>query len=756
MELAPSAPLLLGRSSERRALQQALSRSHSSKHLQLVQLKGPPGAGRTALLDDLERHARSEGCAVLRSAEQDPSGEAYEPGRMVARHLGLGGLRGGALDSAFLRAVRDWGWGEPLVLDGLRRLVQPHVRFPDPRDGVMRAGFVISFLELLAARHSGGVVLILQDLHRQQDCLSFALHLAQEELDLPVLLVTSFREGVLPWRSREARLLERLGRMSNCMTVRLGPIPGPEALALARRMGLSSTDAARAAQLSGGKLETLVELCRDRREREELLLESEPEEIQSKRLALSVDPGGEGHRSLEIAAVLGLSVDRQQWARACELLGVSVPEGLLASLYRRRLLIRKGSGFAFRRRALHRALLRSVRAQGRLARLSQVAASATVGVRDAGTLERRAGYLEHSGRPAEAASCLMMAAQTRLKAGDHVNAVRLLERRESLMARLSWADEVSRAQGLILEATALERRGRPEEAYEVAVQAERRARYSGDKELWIAALVCLATVLRGRGEMGRAMSCVRNARAALGRKRASVALQLEEAEIRAGLGDAAGALKLVDLLLPAASDLQAARALGVRARALLLREDLESAGEALDQAETRAWSAQSATEAVELQILRAHLLDLCGDRSGALRTMETAGRLVRRTGLQNAAIPDLFMGARLLESGQAAQAQGLLERAGVWLERRGRRDEEGLARLLEASAHIAQQRYARGEELVSVAEALLGGGEAASDRVLLALQAAHKQARQARQGVLGEAVGRAMERQERLLGQAGY
>ena len=288
MEVAPSAPLLLGRAPERQALQEGLADVRGRKSLGLVQLQGPPGAGRTALLDDLERHARSNGFAILRSSPPGPAAESYEPGRMIARLLGLGVLRGGSLDAAFLRSVQDWGWPEPLVLDGLRRLIQPRVRFPDPRDGALRAGFVISFVERLAQRQRGGVLLVLQDLHVQRDCLAFAHHIAREALDLPLMVVLSYREGVLPWRSREAALLEALGRRPDCKTVRLGPIPGPEALALGRRMGLSSTDAARAAQLSAGRLEALVELARDRREREQLLLLSEPIDIQAARLSLSV------------------------------------------------------------------------------------------------------------------------------------------------------------------------------------------------------------------------------------------------------------------------------------------------------------------------------------------------------------------------------------------------------------------------------------------------------------------------------------
>ncbi len=756
MELAPSAPLLLGRGPERRTLQEVLAEVRAQKGLGLVQLQGPPGAGRTALLDDLERHARSEGFAILRSSPPGPESESYEPGRMIARLLGLGVLRGGSLDAAFLRSVQGWGWPDPLVLDGLRRLIQPRVRFPDPRDGALRAGFVTSFVERLAERQPGGVLLILQDLHAQRDCLAFAQHIVQEELKLPLMVVLSYREGVLPWRSREAVLLEALGRRPGCKTMRLGPIPGPEALALARRMGLSSSDAARAAQLSAGRLEALVELARDRREREELLLLSEPIRIQAARLALSVESSGMGHRSLEMAAVLGRSVRKREWEKACVLAGITPPAGLLPSLFRRRLLVRTAEGFAFRRRALHQSLLRGVRERNRVVELNLLAASALIGTEELGVCERRAEHLIQAERPVEGAASLMEAARLCFEAGNYDDAVRLLARRERLLGRISSQDEESRALGLMMLAQGLRHLGRTQEAVPVSAEAERRARWSGNGELRVKALICQACTLLAVGRVGAALSCLRDARGAIATGEAVPRfLEILEGETLVALGDAERAMPFLERALLHASDLDAAQVLRSVAIAHMLAGRMEEAERALDDADTRAWSAQSATEAAATRMLRARLLEQQGGMDNAREVSESAAALVRRSGLPYAMEPDLLIASWELAQGHHVEAFQRLQTAGRWMALRGRSGEHGLVQLMVASAQISQGSFETGAALLESSSEQVEALGASSERLVPLLKVARHAARQARETLLEERLHKLLDRQERLGGRRG-
>lgn len=726
------------------------------KGLGLVQLQGPPGAGRTALLDDLERHARSEGFAILRSSPPGPESESYEPGRMIARLLGLGVLRGGSLDAAFLRSVQGWGWPDPLVLDGLRRLIQPRVRFPDPRDGALRAGFVTSFVERLAERQPGGVLLILQDLHAQRDCLAFAQHIVQEELKLPLMVVLSYREGVLPWRSREAVLLEALGRRPGCTTMRLGPIPGPEALALARRMGLSSSDAARAAQLSAGRLEALVELARDRREREQLLLLSEPIRIQAARLALSVESSGMGHRSLEMAAVLGRSVRKREWEKACVLAGITPPAGLLPSLFRRRLLVRTAEGFAFRRRALHQSLLRGVRERNRVVELNLLASSALIGTEELGVCERRAEHLILAERPVEGAASLMEAARLCFEAGNYDDAVRLLAGRERLLGRISSQDEESRALGLMMLAQGLRHLGRTQEAVPVSAEAERRARWSGIGELRIKALICQACTLLEVGRVGAALSCLRDARGAIPAGEAVPRfLEILEGETLVALGDAERAMPFLERALLQASDLDAAQILRSVAIAHMLAGRMEEAERALDDADTRAWSAQSATEAAATRMLRARMLEHQGGMDTAREVSESAAALVRRSGLPYAMEPDLLIASWELAQGHHVEAFQRLQTAGRWMALRGRSGEHGLVQLMVASAQISQGSFETGAALLESSSERVEALGASSERLVPLLKVARHAAKQARETLLEERLHKLLDRQERLGGRRG-
>ena len=675
---------------------------------------------------------------------------------MIARLLGLGVLRGGSLDAAFLRSVQGWGWPDPLVLDGLRRLIQPRVRFPDPRDGALRAGFVTSFVERLAERQPGGVLLVLQDLHAQRDCLAFAQHIVQEELELPLMVVLSYREGVLPWRSREAVILEALGRRPGCKTMRLGPIPGPEALALARRMGLSSSDAARAAQLSAGRLEALVELARDRREREMLLLLSEPIQIQAARLALSVESSGMGHRSLEMAAVLGRSVRKREWESACVLAGITPPAGLLPSLFRRRLLVRTAEGFAFRRRALHQSLLRGVRERNRVVELNQLAASALVGTEELGVCERRAEHLIRADRPAEGAESLMEAARLCFEAGNFDDGVRLLARREHLLGRISSQDEESRALGLMLLAKGLRHLGRTQEAVQVSAEAERRARWSGNSSLRAKALICQACTRLSVGAVGGALSCLRDARGAIGPDVAVPRfLDIMEGETLVALGDGERAMPFLERALLHASDLDAAQILRSVAIAHMLAGRMVEAERALDDADTRAWSAQSATEAAATRMLRARLLERQGGMDTAREVSESAAALVRRSGLPYAMEPDLLIASWELAQGHHVEAFRRLETASRWMALRGRTGEHGLVQLMVASAQISQGSFEAGALLLETSSEQVEAMGASSERLLPLLKVARQAAQQARETMLEERLHRLLDRQERLGGRRG-
>ena len=756
MEVAPSAPLLLGRGPERRALQEVLADVRGRKCLGLVQLQGPPGAGRTALLDDLERHARSDGFAILRSSPPGPESESYEPGRMIARLLGLGVLRGGSLDAAFLRAVQDWGWPDPLVLDGLRRLIQPRVRFPDPQDGALRAGFVTSLVERLAQRQRGGVLLVLQDLHVQRDCLAFAQHIVQEALELPLMVVLSYREGVLPWRSREAALLEALGRRPGCKTVRLGPIPGPEALALGRRMGLSSSDAARAAQLSSGRLEALVELARDRREREQLLQLSEPIDIQAARLSLSVEPSGIGHRSLELAAVLGRSVSKSEWERACTLAGIVPPAGLLPSLYRRRLLVRTAEGFSFRRQALHQSLLRGVRERNRVVELNSLAASALIGSEELSLCERRADHLILAERPVEGAASLMEAARLCFEGGNYDDGVRLLARREHLLGRISSQDEENRAQGLMMLAQGLRYLGRSTEAVPVSAAAERRARWSGNGALLVQALVWQACTSLSVGDAGGALSSLRDARGGLlPGEPVPRQMDMVEGETLVALGDGTRAMPFLERALLQASDLDAAQIMRSVAVAHMLGGRVEEAERALADADTRAWSAQSATQAAATRMLRARLLEQQGGMDIAREVSEGAAALVRRSGLPHAMEPDLLIASWELSQGHHEAAFRRLESAGRWMALRGRSADHGLVRLMVASAQISLGSFESGGALLKESSEQIEALGASSDRLLPLLNVARQAAHQARETVLEERLHSLLVRQQRMGGRQG-
>jgi tetratricopeptide (TPR) repeat protein len=755
--------LLVGREEERAALRQMAIDATKAQTLRMVQIRGPGGMAGAELIRDLVVQQRSRGVPVLQARFSPEPGDGYEPGRAVARYLGLGALSGRALDKAFGQAVRGWPWSSTLVLEGLRTLIQPEYAPSDPGEALLRNGLMLRFLQRLHDLTGQLVLLVLDEAQWSWAALELAQHLASELIEFPLLVLLKVRDDALLYRSEELEHLATLDQDPRSEMLALGPLRADQAELLGRRLGLNAAEAREAAARSEGVPVSMVLLAADQRERGALLHVDSVEGVHQARVALTVEPGSEGWRALELAAVLGLRVNRTLWERACRLAEIEPPPRLVAQLMRRGLVTRTVGGFGFGWVTMRAAFLSSARQTGRLEGHHLACARALHDDRSRSALERRALHLLRAERPMESVEPLLEAAERRLETGDAVDAVRLLLRRERVLDRMSAAQEGPRARGLTLKARALRAVGEAHEAREAAVLAERLARWSGRLDLRAAALTEQARCASAEGELGEALVAMREAQDLLAECGDGPSLTRATLELARLLSDL-GALEEAQALYQGeAESLKAMTDLGPLADAMrgvggvALRQhrpaDAQKALEASARLYERlgdAWGAVGAHNAL------GGLHRACGDLEQAEVHYGRSARIVRGTGVPEAMLPDLQRGLVRVQLGRDIEALRPLERCIQWFQQRDDTVSEAVARMARVVALAGLGNWRAAEaEVVAVLDAVDASGATHADLALCARLAGDRAAARDRTPLAGELYRLALQ-QHRVMGNRGH
>lgn len=444
--------------------------------LQVVVLEGPAGCGKSRLAEWLCVAASDAGRAGVLRADHGPTAdEGTGFGPMVSRAIQSLGLEE---DHEALRArVVEWLLGhssaDPFEVEALSSLVargrarsQGRVQLNTQPE---RLGVVGRVLERECKRRPQ--ILWIDDAQWAPEALALLERLAIRGLKLPLMVVATVQSEALQQRMDTkvalSRLQERLG--PRMLRMEVGPLDPQHGLELARRLlGMDPELTRELAQLSEGNPLYAVQLVAEWVD-EQLLEESErgyrllPEgrdqlpdslsDVWSLRLRslLELRPEDD-RRALEIAAVLGHSVDPNLWRTTCERAWAIPSEGLVEDLLQAR-LARSGErgpeeGWSFVHAMLRESLLQDARAAGRIQAHARLGAEALRQLE--GDPDRIARLLELGGLPGAAASELQKALNAALSQHARTNARQLLLRLWQLLETLEPGEALKRRE---IEAT---------------------------------------------------------------------------------------------------------------------------------------------------------------------------------------------------------------------------------------------------------------------------------------------------------------
>ena len=520
---------LVGRTDERDLLWSALHVAHGERRPSLVVLEGPTGCGKSALARWFLERADEVGAAqALMASHTETGGPADGLSPVLAAHLRLGGLpRSDAVE-------RVAGALERLGVEGARDAAAlAELALPSDDDERTRPGLGATFSgaterHMLLARYFCAVasdrplVLLLDDLHLSPDSQAFVTHLLDAGYQSPILLVGTVRSEALAADRATAAAIEALVRRPHCERAELAPLDREEVSALVRELlGLEPDLAAQVEERSSGNPLFAVQLVGDWVARG--LLEGGDRgfrlvpgadagfpasllEVWEARVEQLLDGRSEDEvYGLELAAVLGQTVDPFEWEDACYEADVEVPEALIDDLLRLRLAVPSSvpGGWSFVHGMLREALERRAERAGRRVEWASVAADALEDRPEA--VRRRARHLLAADRTEEAPGPLARAVVAELRQGEFARAGELQELYTAALDRLGVAfDDPRRIEGDVLAARVLRRTGAIHAALEVATDALQRARAVDDVHALVQALGAAGNSAVSQGRLDEA------------------------------------------------------------------------------------------------------------------------------------------------------------------------------------------------------------------------------------------------------------
>jgi len=519
---------LVGRDRVCRELWELMSHVQESRQARLVLLQGPSGVGKTAVVDWLCRRAHEVGVATVLRGEYGPS-RRHQAGlaEMMMDYLDVKGLEGEQLKWRTLAGLASMGIDSVYEQRGIVDLIVRSRRSSLRSDGSLRDSLVLRFLEACSDPPGGPrrpVVACLEDVQLGLEAIGFARSLLERAGNLPVLIVLTVRDGDDSHTAELRRLMDCAG--SRGMLVALGELGVEDQVRLVRdRLGVPEQLAKRLAFRTRGNPLHAVQLVetwqerglarRDADGRLELLSDRPldlPDAIDAvwlDRLAVSIPSRVSADwRAMEIAAVLGRSVNMSEWREVCGTWGVRPTNDLVAALADRGLIhLESPQVFRFAYVSLQRALEKLARREGRLEAHHRACAAALSELEC--DPERLAVHHLGSGDIEFALDPLLQATEERIELGDFEQAERLIGVWErALSEQHAFADDSRRTIGWTLLASVRRGQGRCAEAVEVARRAEQRARWCNDSQLLGRALLELGLAARELGDLGLALTCL--------------------------------------------------------------------------------------------------------------------------------------------------------------------------------------------------------------------------------------------------------
>ncbi len=441
-------PPPVGREAERDHLWSAL-RSAVRGRARAVFIEGPAGQGKTHLAEWLARRAHELGTAEHLHAVHDrlPSSQSG-PGAMLARFLRCADLEGAERVTRVEAALGPHGTPE-IIAALASALPDPDDPQPDPRaeaplDDQTLTG-LLAGIEALTARRP--VVILCDDVQWGPDTLQLLDALLESHPRLPVLAIATIREDALRDDAPARRQVAELARRGNVTRLRLDPLPPVLQFQLVRSVvPLAPNLVDRLVERSAGSPQFAIELVRHwistgvlessptgfrlRDDDLELSLPGEQQALWLTRLDSALR-GAEDRavQALEIAAVLGQSVDPEEWSDTCVRARLAHPQRAFARLLAERLVRPEDDGrWAFTHVMLREALQQRARSGGRWRRWNGLCA-AVLTARGRPEPVRLAEHLIAAGNQSAALEPLLDAADQHLDRAEFLTAERALRQR---------------------------------------------------------------------------------------------------------------------------------------------------------------------------------------------------------------------------------------------------------------------------------------------------------------------------------------
>lgn len=532
---------LVGREAERDRIWSALREARDRREARAVVLRGQAGSGKSRLAEWIARRADEVGSALVIRATHSPSGGVADGlSRMVAAAVGAVGLE----RPEVAERIRTWLWRRG-IRDEYEWRALLEVVWPGPGEGaepvrfgsaVERYALIRRLLLALGEMQSEDgvvrpVVLWLDDVQWGADALGLAEHLLKRaDDDLPVLVLLTARDDTLADRPEEAGRLAAIEAHPRACRLEIGALDEVGRAELVQRLLLLEGELAGQVEArTGGNPLFAVQLVGDWVQRgvlevgetgfvlrpgEQAILPDDIHQLWNDRIGRVLEGRPpEARIALEVAALLGSDVDPGEWRDACRVARVPVPEDLVPALLARRLALAGASGWSFAHGMLRESLERSAAEHGRSGALHDAAATALQIrfeiARQPGLAARLGHHLAAAGRLAEALEPLRLGADERRAMSDYGGAMRLIERREEVLAGLGAPPDDPRwGQGQVDRAALLVGLGRLEEAERVASAVVAQPG-KGWELLRPAALRQAAISTAKRGQLGRAEELLR-------------------------------------------------------------------------------------------------------------------------------------------------------------------------------------------------------------------------------------------------------
>ena len=415
------------RNSERDLLWEMLGSMLDQQHTRVAMVTGEQGAGKSRLVEWVAHRAAEVGaCIEVRVGHSRHGGPDDGIGGMLERLFAARGMTRSEVEQQVHRVLTAW-CGDRLdeetierdarALTTLLRPTEPEQRGSSYRFAQISKQFAVVERVLFHLARRRPLFISFDEVGQSATSLAFVQFLLESDRRIPMLMALTLPPPAAMSEGRREQI-EELSSFRRVRRLALSPLDRAHHRELVDRLlALEPELAERVVERTAGMPLFAVELVRQWVDREVLEpsddgyrltgeapreLPDDLHEIWGHRLEhLLGGPTGlserEGRVALELAALLGEQVDGEVWEAACQLEGISPPDGLRERLIEQGLVFPEPGGWRFAHGMFVESLLRGARDGDRHARLAGRCAEAIAQCYPSTpgeTAERRAEFLE--------------------------------------------------------------------------------------------------------------------------------------------------------------------------------------------------------------------------------------------------------------------------------------------------------------------------------------------------------------------------